>query len=453
MILESWVLLALALCCLALSALILWRQPSAPPPGQAQRDEGERVTFASAEQRALPSPSLPRARWLEASAPGNPFDRRVLDLTPLTKTMISLSDDAETARRVIGWRPNCLAELDTSPCAGAPARSCRLSYPAARVLPDGLLFTPQTMEHKWVLALRGDELIFARSWTGAVELVARVRREPEQLVVEELRAAQDQGPLAQFGDLVETIDWLIRTLALSERSPLPVRPQGADALAESPLLAFSLFGEQVHCAAEGWAPAAPVRPIRSDGLLVDAVRRGERERIRELVASGESLEAPSTFAGYTALFVPLISGELELLELLLALGADPNVRAEREQHALGIGIIHSAPLACLQALLDAGADPFAVNVDGFGGLHAAAESNNAAVIPWLLELGLELELATHRGHTALLIACGLGHLDAAKALLAAGADRGATDPEGRDARALAEQEGRLELAALLDDRG
>lgn len=42
-----------------------------------------------------------------------------------------------------------------------------------------------------------------------------------------------------------------------------------------------------------------------------------------------------------------------------------------------------------------------MNQDGFGTLHAAAESGNARYVPWLLGLGLDLEARTGRGHTAL----------------------------------------------------
>lgn len=411
-----------------------------------------RARASSAEPTAIDPLQAGEVRWLEEDETGNPFATRVLDLTPVTKTMTSMSEDLETARRVISWRPEAVSDFDTTFEKAPPPIPCELRYPAASVLPDGLLFRPQTMEHKWVLALRGTQLIFARSWTGAVELVAGIRHASNELVVEEVRPSQEDGALAWLGDLVLVTDWLIRTLALGERSPLPVSPEAAHELEENPLLAFSLFGEQVLCVAETWEPKPPIRPIRSDGLLVEAARRGDHQRLRELVASGEAVDAPSTFAGYTALFVPMIQGDLQLLELLLELGADPNALADREQHALGVGVVHGAPLDCLQALVDAGADPLAVNVDGFGALHAAAESDNAEAVPWLLERGLDLELPTHRGHTPLLIACGLGHVNVVKALLDAGADRSATDPEGRDARSTAAHEGKTEVAAVLDQR-
>jgi ankyrin repeat protein len=93
----------------------------------------------------------------------------------------------------------------------------------------------------------------------------------------------------------------------------------------------------------------------------------------------------------------------------------------------------------------------AVNDDGFGALHAAAEVGHAALVPWLLEKGLDLEARTGRGHTPLHLASALGHVDAAAALLDAGAEAGATSPEGT-ARQIAEAQGKPDIVALLDRR-
>ena len=89
-----------------------------------------------------------------------------------------------------------------------------------------------------------------------------------------------------------------------------------------------------------------------------------------------------------------------------------------------------------------------MTVDGFGLLHAVAETNRAELIPWMLEHGLDLEARTRRGYTPLHIACGLGHEAAAERLLRAGADPHA-EAEGRDALQIAVAEDRPALAALL----
>ena len=88
-----------------------------------------------------------------------------------------------------------------------------------------------------------------------------------------------------------------------------------------------------------------------------------------------------------------------------------------------------------------------VNIDGFGLLHAAAETNRPEIVAWLAGRGLALEARTARDLTPLHIACGLGHVDAARGLIAAGADVSAPSPLGTP-RQIAEKEGHPTVAAL-----
>jgi ankyrin repeat protein len=87
----------------------------------------------------------------------------------------------------------------------------------------------------------------------------------------------------------------------------------------------------------------------------------------------------------------------------------------------------------------------------FTALHAAAEVDNALVVPWLVTHGLPLEARTKHGHTALHVACAHGHAEAAKALLAAGADIQAASPGGTP-RDIALAENKPALAELLNER-
>lgn len=140
-----------------------------------------------------------------------------------------------------------------------------------------------------------------------------------------------------------------------------------------------------------------------------------------------------------------------MVATLLQLGADPNVADDRGNSPLGIGIVHDAPREAWEAMVAAGADVRAVNEDGFGLLHAAAEVGRASAVPWLLRLGVPLELRTGPGHTALQVAAALGRLEAVKALVAAGADLRATSPQGT-ALEIARSEGKADVAAYLEAR-
>src|SRR5690606_38473014 len=182
-----------------------------------------------------------------------------------------------------------------------------------------------------------------------------------------------------------------------------------------------------------------------DGAVLRAVRDGDAAKVRALVEGGEAVDPPTTWAGHRPLAVVLVRGDLAMTRTLLELGADPGARDDRGNFPLGVGIVHGAPREALEALVAHGADPLAVNGDGFGALHAAAESGNADVVPWLLGLGLALEARTGRGHTALQVACGVGHLAAVKAIVEAGADLAASSPQGT-ALEIATAEGKQDVA-------
>jgi hypothetical protein len=94
---------------------------------------------------------------------------------------------------------------------------------------------------------------------------------------------------------------LIRSHALGQVLPLPVGDQGMATLEKTPLVAFSAFGRRALCAARSFVPSTPSRPLRSDGAVLVAVRGGDAARVRMLCADGESVDAPTTFDGYTPL--------------------------------------------------------------------------------------------------------------------------------------------------------
>jgi uncharacterized protein len=283
-------------------------------------------------------------------------------------------------------------------------------------------------------------VLMLRSWTGEVVAAGRTRREGDVLIVERVDVAND-GFVA-FGASIPTFDWMIRAHALGEVLPLPVSETGAEILAATPLVAFSLFGHVARCAARSWAPPPPAKPLRSMTDLHIALRTDRTERIAALAAAGASVDARAPGGGFTPLHIAAVKGSLPLTKQLLDLGADPNVLADRNTSALVTALVHKAPLELMQLLVARGARPDVPNTDGFGALHAVAEINRPEPLAWLLSLGLDLEARTKNGHTPLHIAAALGHLEALKALLAAGADAQARAPSGETARDIAEAEGK-----------
>lgn len=379
------------------------------------------------EAPAEPAPTPTPAKWLAPGDRGNPFGVPLLDLM-VTQEFVATSKDPACATRAVSWGASLGTELDPTDALHAPPIECSLEFPAARHLPAGILYAPPSMDEKWVIAWRDGHVLAARSWTGRVEAVARAEHVGERLHVDRLWVAEESA--LHLGPLPDSFDWLIRAHALAQRIAFPLTEAAAELFERTPAAAFSAFGKVIFCAARTWSPP-PIRgALRSDGALVQAVRAGDPAAIRRAVADGADVDAPSTFAGYTALHIAIVRGDLPAYRTLRELGASPTVLADRGAHALGMAIVHSAAMEIIESLVDAGLDPRTPNDDGFDALHAAAETNRSELVPWLLAHGLSLENRTKHGHTALHIACALGHVETASALLDAGADPQATSPGG-----------------------
>src|SRR5690606_33169190 len=243
----------------------------------------------------------------------------------------------------------------------------------------------------------------------------------------------------------------IRSHALGQVLPLPVDADGAALLEAVPLSVFGMFGTMAKYAAQSWDPPGPIRALRSDGALMLAVREGKLGRIRELAAAGVALDAPSPTLSLRPLAVAVIKNEPALVELLLALGADPNLGDDRALTPISRAIVSGGDLALLDTLHEGGARIDVINLDAFNLLHAASEVNRPELVEWLIARGADLEGRTRHGHTPLHIACALGHVEVADALLRAGADPRA-EADGCDALAIARQENKAQIVELLERR-
>ncbi len=370
-----------------------------------------------------------KARWLAADDRGNPFGVELLDLM-ITQKLLATTTDPAIADRAMSWGSSTGEELDAAPVLACPAVEVTIRLPVDRSLPDGLLFLPASMDEKWVIAWRRGQVIAARSWTAWVEAVADARIEGGELVIERIRAL-DSSPLVTHGALPETFEWLLRSHALRQRIAFPASEAGARMFENAPLTAFASFGKLIFCAAKVWQPKPAPKPLRTDGRIIVAARADDVPAIERAIADGEMLDAPGTYGGYTALHLAIVHGNTKLFERLVALGADPERRVDGGNFALGIAIVEKAPPELFAALERAGVDLMAANDDGFNALHAACEVDSAWAVRWLVERGHGLEPRTKRGHTPLQIACALGHLAAARALVELGADVDAPSPGPR----------------------
>jgi ankyrin repeat protein len=244
----------------------------------------------------------------------------------------------------------------------------------------------------------------------------------------------------------------------------------------------------------------------ADMRLLDAVKSGNKEMVRTILHQPIDVNAREA-DGTSALHWAVRSDDLETVDLLLR--AHANVNAANRYGVTPIALAATnGNAAVTAALLAAGADPNAVTPGGETVLMTAARTGSIETLRLLLERGAEVNQREHSfgetalmwaaaenhpeivrllaargadldaaavvlefpkvkvdaatmvitalprgGLTALMYAARQGSLDAARALIDAGAGVNRTDPDGMSATVIAVINAHYDVAALLVERG
>lgn len=154
--------------------------------------------------------------------------------------------------------------------------------------------------------------------------------------------------------------------------------------------------------------------------LAEAAAVGNLARVRELIE--KDLARADSFSpdGFPVVALAAFLGHLEVVQYLVAQGADIN-----------------AP---------------ATNGSGYNALTGAVTSGHAAVVQWLLQHGANANYRYSGGYSPLLTAAANGRLDIAKLLLAHGADPHATTNDGKSPLSITKERNHPEVAALFQAR-
>lgn len=354
-------------------------------------------------------PEFPEVSWVPADR--NPWKVPVLDVRPVTQGMISTSRNPEAARNAVSYqRDDGRGFLDQEPVVPRSVDS-PLRYRRDRLLADGVLFTPTTMEHKWALYHHDGEILCVRSWQRRVFVAAQVEQREDEVTVTAIHgtfSAEEDEPPA-FTNRI--LDFLIRSHALGEVFPAPL-PGGAEVSPrEAALWCFSVFGSMAHAATphEIQAPA-PERPLRTHSLLHIAVARGDAAGVEAQLALGVPIDLPA-LDGLPPLHWAMSPA---MQELLLSRGSAVDVRSTEGATAL-MTAVQADAREQVEWLLAHGADPKAADARGFTALHRAAEQGKEALVRTLLAAGADPD-AGAQGHTPASLAESKGHRDIAELL-------------------------------------
>ncbi len=178
------------------------------------------------------------------------------------------------------------------------------------------------------------------------------------------------------------------------------------------------------------------------------------EAASRLLAAGAAVNAQDNI-GFTALIISLGNNDLELMDLLLKNGADPNIEMkELRLSALTFEIDGACRPEIIRTLLEHGANANLAASDGLRPLHHVAQRDKIApeVPDMLIKAGADINAqAADTGMTPLMLAVAKGNVRTAETLLDAGADASLKDNSGRTASQLLENwRGKTQDAAAFD---
>lgn len=135
-------------------------------------------------------------------------------------------------------------------------------------------------------------------------------------------------------------------------------------------------------------------------LLYWAADNGCEDLIRKLVSKDIDINAADKDQGFTALHAAVSGGYTEIVKILLAAKANPNVVTKE-----GITPLHNAAngsyIELIKILLAANANPNAATKEGITPLHNAADKGFAEIAELLLDAGADVSLKTENGFTVL----------------------------------------------------
>lgn len=156
--------------------------------------------------------------------------------------------------------------------------------------------------------------------------------------------------------------------------------------------------------------------------MIKAAQGGDIATVTSCIQKGANVNAKLGNSGFTALMLSAGEGHTEIVELLLAKGADANAADAGKSTALMNAAINGHT-DVVEALLAHGAQVNAKGKRGFTALMWAAQYGYPDTIKVLLSHGAKVNMKSDLGDTALSRATDNGHTEVVQMLKKAGAKK------------------------------
>lgn len=183
-----------------------------------------------------------------------------------------------------------------------------------------------------------------------------------------------------------------------------------------------------------------------------AAYRGQSEIVQKLLALGADASIGDN-ENSQPFHNAAVAAHTDVMELLLASGVDINVTDDNGMTALHFAISFRHPEVA-DWLIEKGIDPLAANNNGLTPLHYSALRGFPDLIDRLVTRGADINVRTRAGSTPLLHASGYNQTEAALKLLELGADTELANEYGRTPLLnVARESGNADMARILVDHG
>src|SRR6478609_1429151 len=200
---------------------------------------------------------LPEIPWIEAAE--TPWGVPVLDVRAVTQHMISTSADPQCAANAISFGGDDGSAFAADEPASPRVIGALMRFRVNSPLPDGALFRPRQMEHKWAIFHHQQRILFVRSWTRKLHAIAELSSGEGYVEIRKISGVfveEEEHPL--FTTM--TVDFLLRSHALGMVYPAPL-PEGLEQTPlEAAMWCFQMFGNLALCATHHIIPLARPEP-------------------------------------------------------------------------------------------------------------------------------------------------------------------------------------------------
>ncbi|WP_073551907.1 ankyrin repeat domain-containing protein [Elizabethkingia meningoseptica] len=350
------------------------------------------------DNKQKPEASEENLPWIEPSE--NPWNIKLLDLRPISQKMFSTSKDRQIAMNAVSYG----GEDGTTFWGQKPENnriiSSSLIYPIDGILLPGVLFTPNTMEHKWAIYFDGEFLIFIRSWLKQVFVIAKTSQRNNQLIIEDINGEFTEGESEEFTN--SFLNFLIISHVIGEVVPAPLPKELITKTRDAGLWAFSSYGNMAHVGVfDEKFVASTTKKLCSYSLLHIAVAKSDIVGIENQIKKGMNINSLAN-DGLATLHWSIAPKSIDSMQKLLELGADPNIKSIQGATPI-MNASQSNKIDHLKILLKFGALVNAKDDRGFTALHRAAEMGHKEILELLLENGADKNIQAD-GHTALALA-------------------------------------------------